>query len=185
MLACSAAWNTLYWTKWAKVLNCLDRSMIFVMIAGSYTPFVAIILERWEHHLRMLVFVWTVAAIGIAFTIFSALTCKGRPERQAQEKIANLVANIAYLSLGWCAVGIWTPVTSFAEPETIQLFVRGGVLYSVGFVFFASPWLPYNTAIWHVFVLAAAASHLQGVLHGLAHSESQVSRVALALGAST
>ena len=170
----------------------------------------------------MLVFVWTIAAIGIAFTIFSgdhcvqrgnlrslamlegsasgvpecakqqraltcpgraALTCKGRPERQAQEKQANLVANIAYLSLGWCAVGIWTPVTSFAEPETVRLFVCGGVLYSVGFVFFASPWLKFNTAIWHVFVLAAAASHLQGVLRGIARS--QVGGVAWTLGTST
>lgn len=167
MLTCSAIYNTLWWTSWHKFLVCLDKSMIFVMIAGTYTPFVGIVLQDWPYHMEMLCFIWTVALLGMALTIFASVTCQG-PEKAVTQKRLTLVANTMYLGLGWSALMIIGPLSRFATSESIKWMVGGGVLYSVGFgCFFVNTSMPYQHCIWHMFVLAAAAAHYQGVMHGI------------------
>ena len=154
MLGCSALYNIggdgprkAFWRR-------LDHAAIFVMIAGTYTPFLAIAIGgAWGTGL--LVFVWTVAAAGVVLKLLHL-------ERLETLSIA------AYLLLGWTIlVAIDRLIAAVSLPALI-LLVGGGILYSIGVLFYQWDRLPYQKAIWHGFVLAAAACHYFAILEVLA-----------------
>lgn len=154
MLGCSALYNIggdgprkAFWRR-------LDHAAIFVMIAGTYTPFLAIAIGgAWGTGL--LVFVWTVAAAGVVLKLL-------HPGWLETLSIA------AYLLLGWTIlVAIDRLIAAVSLPALI-LLVGGGILYSIGVLFYRWDRLPYQKAIWHGFVLAAAACHYFAILDVLA-----------------
>jgi hemolysin III len=154
MLGCSALYNIggdgprkAFWRR-------LDHAAIFVMIAGTYTPFLAIAIGgAWGTGL--LVLVWTVAAAGVVLKLL-------HPGWIETLSIA------AYLLLGWTIlVAIDRLIAAVSLPALI-LLAAGGILYSIGVLFCQWERLPYQKAIWHGFVLTAAACHYFAILDVLA-----------------
>lgn len=128
----------------------LDHSAIFVLIAGSYTPFLAILFHGMWYETAFLIMIWSIAAFGIGFTIIYE-----GPYKQDLE-------NVLYLVMGWCIVLVCRDLYYHFSTGGIFLLVLGGLLYSIGVVFFVRDssvgGFPDHT-IWHLFVLSAALSH--------------------------
>ena len=148
--SCSAGYNLIVRPKLKAVFRRLDHAAIFLMIAGTYTPFVLIKMNNaWG--LGLLAVVWTMAAIGIAMKLFAPRYLEG-------------VSTALYLVQGWAVIVAWHPLVS-AVPERVALLLMiGGLLYTVGVVFHLWQRLPYQNAIWHGFVLTAASVHYVAVL---------------------
>jgi hemolysin III len=150
MLGFSAAYNM--WpispVKW--VLRRFDHSAIYLMIAGTYTPFIGQ-LKDGVASAGLLLGVWLTAIIGVALK----LLMPGRFDRMA---IA------LYLILGWSCVVAYGPISAALPNASLWLLVAGGVLYSIGVIFHAWRKLRFHNAIWHGFVLAAACCHYSAVL---------------------
>jgi hemolysin III len=154
MLACSALYNLSREGRWKRLYRRLDHAAIFLMIAGTYTPF-ALIAIGGRLGVGLLIFVWSVALIGIVFKLLS-------PTRWERLSLA------AYLLLGWTIVVALEPLLESMSLPGAILLVTGGMLYSVGVVFHKWTRLPYHNAIWHMFVLAAASCHFVVVLTDVA-----------------
>jgi hemolysin III len=124
-----------------EALRRLDHGMIFLKIAGTYTPFAAISMGKGSGP-ALLAVVWTVALIGAAVK-FAA------PRR------FELVSVALYLSLGWSFLWVVQEASSAIQMPALILLGTGGVLYSVGVLFHLWGRLPYQNAIWHLHVLVA------------------------------
>ena len=149
-LATSFAYNL--WpvsnVKWH--LRRFDHSAIFVLIAATYTPF----LQRGFEDpflAGMLVFIWVMAAAGVALKFL----LPGRFDR---------LAILVYLAMGWSGVFAAGPLATHLPAATLVLIVAGGVLYSIGVIFHVWEKLRFQNAIWHGFVVAAAAVHYSAVV---------------------
>ena len=135
-------------TKW--LLRRFDHSAIFVLIAATYTPF----LQRGADDpliFGMLIGIWSIAVSGII------LKC-AFPGRYDRLTIA------LYLAMGWSGVFIAGPISERLPTVTMALIVVGGVIYSLGVIFHVWEKLRFQNAIWHAFVVAAAAVHYSAVL---------------------
>src|SRR5919109_490487 len=158
MLALSAAYNM--WpvspAKW--VLRRFDHSAIYLLIAGTYTPFLAQ-LKSVVAFAGLGVGVWLSAAIGMALK----LALPGRFDR---------LAVLLCLLLGWSGVIAYDSLASALPSASLWLLAIGGILYSVGAFFHISRGLRFHNAIWHGFVLIAASCHYAAVLLALDVSDS-------------
>jgi hemolysin III len=151
MLWCSALYNMMREGAWKRILRRLDHAAIFVMIAGTYTPFgLEVIGGAWG--ISLLAFVWTVAAVGVAMKLFL-------PHRFERLSI------VVYLLLGWSVLVALEPLLAGISGAGLVLLIVGGALYSLGVVFHLWSRLPYQNAIWHGFVLAATGCHYAAILH--------------------
>lgn len=150
MLGCSAAYNLAAEGRGKRVLRRLDHAAIFVMIAGTYTP-VSLLGLGGGWGWGVVSAVWAGALAGAGLKLFAP----GRFERAA---IA------AYLLLGWAGIVAIVPLVAALPALDLALLGAGGLLYSLGVVAHVSRRLPYQNAIWHGFVLAAAACHFVVVL---------------------
>ena len=158
MLGCSAAYNLASSTSRREFLRKLDHAAIFLMIAGSYTPFTTCRLHGvWA--IGMTTAVWTGAVTGAVMK----LICPRRVEQ---------VSIVAYLALGWIILVAMRPLLSSVDVQTAVLIGVGGALYSVGTGFYLWRALPFHNAIWHGFVLIAASCHYAAVLHGVVLARS-------------
>jgi hemolysin III len=158
MLGCSAAYNLAFNTSRREFLRQLDHAAIFLMIAGTYTPFTMCRLHGvWA--IGMTAAVWTGAVTGAVIK----LTCPHRIER---------VSTTAYLALGWIILVGLRPLLNSIDVQTAVLIGVGGVLYSVGAGFYLWRALPFHNAIWHSFVLVAASCHYAAILHGVVLARS-------------
>ena len=150
MLALSAAYNM--WpispAKW--VLRRFDHSAIYLLIAGTYTPFLAQ-MKSVLASTGLGVGVWLSAVIGIALK----LALPGRFDR---------LAIVLCLLLGWSGVIVYDSLASTLPAASVWLLPIGGILYSLGTVFHVWRGLRFHNAIWHVFVLLAAGCHYWAVL---------------------
>ncbi len=150
MLGISATYNL--WpvspVKW--VLRRFDHSAIYVLIAATYTPFLAQMHDRVVA-VALLVGVWSVAAVGIALKVL----LPGRFDR---------LSIALYLALGWSGVVAYESVMSSLPSTTLWLIAAGGLLYSAGVIFHAWRRLRFQNAIWHSFVLLAAVCHYSAVV---------------------
>ncbi|WP_028745969.1 PAQR family membrane homeostasis protein TrhA [Rhizobium mesoamericanum] len=135
-------------TKW--FLRRLDHSSIFILIAATYTPF----LERGADNpllLSMLIGIWAIAALGILLKCAFPGRC---------DKLAILL----YLGMGWSGILVAGPVAERVPFVSMLLILVGGVIYSLGVIFHVWEKLRFQNAIWHGFVVAAAAVHYSAVL---------------------
>jgi hemolysin III len=133
-----------------RVLQVLDHSAIYLLIAGSYTPFMLVTL-RGVRGWVLLVIVWTAAAAGIVL-------CSTVGRR------AHAVSVVLYIVMGWIAVVVFKPMMASLGPVGMGLVVGGGLVYTIGVAFYAWKRLPYHHAIWHLFVLGGSALHFVAVL---------------------
>lgn len=139
---------------WKGIIRRLDHSAIFVMIAGTYTPF-ALFKIGGVGGLALLVFVWVLALIGVVLK----LAGPGRGKR---------LSIVLYLVMGWSVVVAIGPLLASVALPVFVLLVAGGVIYTVGVPFHLWSRLKFNNAIWHVCVLVAAAFHYVAVLGAIA-----------------
>jgi hemolysin III len=133
-----------------RVLRRLDHAAVLLLIAGTYTPF-ALVNLRGAWGWTLLALVWGLAALGVALH----LTHPGRGRR---------VSVPLSLAMGWLAVIALEPLLRTVHPEGLVLLVLGGAAYTVGVVFYSWRRLPYNHAVWHLFVLAGSGFHFSCVL---------------------
>lgn len=129
----------------------LDHCCIYLLIAGSYTPLTLVSLHGpWGWGL--LGAVWFLAVAGILIkTVFA-----GRKD--------HWISTALYVGMGWLAVIALGPMLQALPLAGVLWLVAGGVSYTAGIVFFAWNRLPFNHAIWHLFVLGGSACHVVAVL---------------------
>lgn len=158
MLGCSTLYNANTNRALCTFLQRLDLSAIFIMIAGSYTP---LMLGRLDGPFAWTVLgvVWTAALAGVALNLLARWN-------------APRVYIALYLTLGWAALTVVDRLIHTLSPTGLALLAAGGALYTVGVVFHVNKRLPFNSAIWHAFVVAAATCHfiaiyLEVALHGV------------------
>ena len=152
MLGFSTAYNFAN-HRYRPVLRRLDHAGIFLMIAGSYTPFTTQSLTGgWAW--GMTIAVWSIAGLGALGKLF--LPGMGRKLWVA-----------VYLALGWLVVVALKPMIAGIAWYALLLLVAGGVLYSTGVIFYVNKRLKFSRAIWHGHVVAAAAAHWAAVLLGV------------------
>ncbi|MCL4144138.1 UNVERIFIED_CONTAM: hypothetical protein GTU68_064060 [Idotea baltica] len=126
-------------------LNIFDHAAIYVLIAGSYSPFCLVGLNSnlgWY----MFLFVWLFAFIGIVLKLFFT----GRFDK---------LSTAMYLLMGWQVMFFIKPLMESLSTEAFQYLVAGGVFYSVGAILYSIKKMPYNHFIFHVFVLLGSLSH--------------------------
>ena len=156
MLGASALCNSNTNQKLAHILERLDLSGIFIMIAASYTPFMLAKLDgpmAWT----VLAIVWAVALAGVAMNLLVRWN-------------APKVYIAMYLVLGWAVLSIMDKLIHAMSPLGLGLLAAGGVLYTIGVVFHVNKKLPFNSAIWHGFVVAAASCHFAAIYLDIASS---------------
>ena len=154
MFGFSAAYNLCTEPAWKSRFRRCDHAAIFLMIAGTYTPFTIVSIGGPVGY-GLLAVVWSVAIAGAV----CRLVCPQRIER---------VSVAIYLLLGWVGIlaGAW--IVAAMPVAVLVLLGAGGLLYTTGVVFHLWSSLDYNNAIWHVFVLAAAFCHYGAVVGAVA-----------------
>lgn len=130
---------------WKRKARVLDHMSIFLLIAGTYTPICLITLEK-SSGWTLFTIVWTIAALGIIMKIF--LTGK-------VDKLSLLL----YLVMGWLLVFDIKNIANSMTSQALLFLVLGGVMYTLGTIFYARDKMPYAHFIWHLFVLGGSASH--------------------------
>jgi hemolysin III len=153
MLSLSASYNLTQPSRRKEYLRRFDHAGIFIMIAGTYTPF---FLNRvggaWGW--GMLAFVWSVALAGVALA-FAA------PRRH------ELLQAAVYLLLGWSVLVAIHPLGEHVSQTAARLLLAGGIIYSLGVPVHLWRNLRFNNAIWHALVLVAACCHYAAVMIGV------------------
>jgi hemolysin III len=153
MFCCSAAYHLARNSPWRAFLRRCDHAAIFVMIAGTYTPFTVLRLDgAWSWGLTSAV--WLIAAAGMLVKLSRG--CDVR-----------YVSVAPYLLLGWVGIIAIDPLFRSLGWQTLTLIAVGGALYSIGVLFHIRSRLPFQNAIWHAFVLAAASVHYAAVVNGV------------------
>lgn len=131
-------------------LRTLDHSAIFLLIAGTYTPFTLIAMERtWG---------WTLFGVAWAIAVFGIIAKTTIGFRFPKLSLA------LYLGMGWIAVIAIKPLIDGLSGAELGWILAGGILYTAGTPFYAWKSRPYTHAIWHLFVLGGVACHFIAVL---------------------
>lgn len=131
-------------------LRIVDHACIYLLIAGSYTPFTLGPL-RESTGWTLLSIEWGIALIGILFKIFTI-------------NRFQMFSLITYLLMGWLVVVSWSTLMEALSPTAIVLLCQGGLCYTLGAIFFAWESLPFNHSIWHIFVLGGSISHYFAII---------------------
>lgn len=122
-----------------------DHSAIYLLIAGTYTPFLLISLSgTWSW--ATLTFIWTVALAGVAYKVLV---------KNGNKKISLAT----YLLMGWFALAIVYPLYSIVDVKALYWLLAGGVFYSLGTFFYSAKNTQFSHAIWHLFVIAGCVCH--------------------------
>ena len=152
MLACSTAYNLTKPTRARPFLRRLDEAAIFLMIAGSYTPFTTQRMEgAWA--ISMTTLVWALALAGVAGKLLTS-------------RLPDWVWTVGYVAFGWVALIALRPLIQGVPVVALVLLIVGGLIYTTGALLFHSR-LPYRRAIWHGFVVTAAGAHYAAICAGV------------------
>lgn len=127
-----------------------DHSSIYLYIAGTYTPFLLVAI-RGPLGWSLFGVIWGIAILGVLFKAFFV-------------KRFLFMSTFFYLIMGWLIVIAWGPLTAAVPSQGIVLLVAGGVLYSLGTIFYVWRAFPYHHAIWHLFVLGGSVTHFFAIL---------------------
>ena len=128
----------------------LDHSCIYVLIAGTYTPFLLVTIRGvvgWS----MFALVWSLTVIGVLFKIFFVHRFK-------------IISTIAYILMGWLVIFAIKPLFQALPGGGLVLLICGGLAYTLGTIFYAWEKLPFNHAIWHLFVLTGSVCHFFAII---------------------
>ena len=132
-----------------QIFKTLDQSFIYLLIAGTYTPVLLITLRNtlgWT----VFVLVWAMAIGGITHRIFFF------------DKLKKL-SLVSYIVMGWLSLIVFKSLLNAAPAELVVWLLIGGAFYTGGLIFYSWEKLPFNHAIWHLFVLGGSFSHFMGI----------------------
>lgn len=131
------------------VLNIVDHAAIYVLIAGTYTPYTLVTLEG---NIGWILFgiSWGIALFGVILKLFFT----GR---------FNILSTILYVAMGWLIVFAYKPLLAELHPEGVRWLFAGGIAYTVGAILYSIKKIPFNHAIFHVFVLIGSFCHFMSV----------------------
>ncbi len=149
MLGCSALYNSAPPSGRKELLRRFDHAAIFLMIAGTYTPFALVRLDG-ATGFAMLIFVWSVAACGVFLKLIYPRRLEG-------------VSVALYLALGWSGLAAFDAIAATLMRSTTALLVGGGVFYSGGVAFHLLRRLPFHNVAWHGCVVAGASCHFAAI----------------------
>lgn len=153
MFLASTLYHSFTKEKTKQILRVFDHSSIFLFIAGTYTPIVLLTLDGYLR-IAILIGVWAMAISGVVFKILTY----GKFDKY------KMLSLIFYIGMGWVAI---IPIKKIIEATSINFFywiLLGGLMYTLGTVFYSIKKIPYNHAIWHLFVLAASITHFVGIV---------------------
>lgn len=127
-----------------------DHSCIYILIAGTYTPFLLVTIKGtlgWS----LFILLWSLTVIGVLFKIFFVYRFK-------------IISTVAYILMGWIIIFAIKPLFQSLPDGGLALLISGGLAYTFGTIFYAWNRLPFNHAIWHLFVLAGSVCHFFAVI---------------------
>lgn len=130
-------------------LKTFDHCAIYLLIAGSYTPFLLVSL-RTPLAFGLMIVIWSIALIGIIMKIAFVYRFKR-------------LSLVTYLTMGWLSLIVIYQLALNLDVGGLTLLAAGGVVYSLGVIFYVAKRIPYNHAIWHAFVLAGCACHFLAI----------------------
>lgn len=140
MLLCSALYNMVGVPSWQGVLRRLDHSAIYIKIAGTYTAFV---LLSGATEVPLVILLWTAALAGVALKVIA-------PDR------FQWVGFGLYIGMGWAGIVVGWPLFATMSAPVLALIVAGGLIYTLGTLFYLRHRMPFHKTIWHIFVLTAS-----------------------------
>ena len=146
----STIYHSMYRSRHREIFKLLDHCAIYLLIAGTYTPFLLVAM-RTDTGWWLFGTIWALATAGIVKKLWL---------RHRFPKIALA----SYLAMGWLCVVAAPQIAAAIGPNGMAWLVAGGISYSVGAIFYALDKMPYNHAVWHVFVLAGGACHFFSVI---------------------
>jgi hemolysin III len=149
VLGVSMAFNIAPVSRFKKVMARLDQAAIFLFIAGTYTPFLAVLGGTTAGQMLTII-VWGAAIVGIALKLIV-------PQRFGR------LAILLYLGIGWSGVLVFQTLATVLPPVSFWLMIAGGITYSAGIVFHLWERLKFQNVLWHVFVVAGAICHLWAI----------------------
>lgn len=151
LYAASTLYHSVRHPKWKHFFRQVDQMAIYLLIAGTYTPFMLVNLRGFWGFL-LLTLVWALSIFGIVFKIIFV-------DRY------NQVTMSLYLLIAWTALIAVKPIFISVPLGGLAWIGAGGLAYMLGLVFFAWDRIPYNHTIWHVFVLAGSCCHFLAVIY--------------------
>ena len=145
MYSASAIYHAVKKPKWKHFYKILDHSSIYLLIAGSYTPIVLVLLPGgWGWSLFGVI--WGFALVGLVFKLFAT----GKFE---------VISTVAYVCMGWLAIIAIKPLYDALPAAGLFWLFAGGLSYTLGVVFYAWDQLRFGHAVWHLFVLGGSICH--------------------------
>ena len=132
------------------IFRYLDHSAIYLLIAGTYTPFL-LVKMRGAWGWSLFGTIWGLAAMGIVFNF--ALIGRSR-----------WISTVVYIGMGWLVIVAIKPLVASIAAGGITWLVAGGLSYTLGAVFYVWKKVPYNHAVWHLFVLGGSVCHFLAIL---------------------
>ncbi|WP_051775454.1 PAQR family membrane homeostasis protein TrhA [Paenibacillus tyrfis] len=149
LYVCSTLLHSARKERWVDLFEIMDHSAIYVLIAGTYTPFLLVTI-RGPLGWSLFGVVWGIALLGIVFKLFFV-------------KRFNVLSTLFYIAMGWMVMFAFRPLQEQLPAAGIGWLVAGGLLYTVGTIFYLWRKLPYAHTVWHVFVLGGSICHFCSV----------------------
>jgi hemolysin III len=150
MYLASTLYHSIHSPKVRYVLNILDHAAIYLLIAGTYTPYLLVPLRGglgWS----LFGVIWGLAIVGIVFQALFISRFK-------------ILSTLTYLAMGWMVVATIVPLLKVLPLMAVLWLAIGGICYTLGVIFYVWQRLKFAHAIWHLFVLAGSLSHFFGIL---------------------
>lgn len=135
--------------RWKAIAQAIDHAMIYILIAATYTPFTLVTL-RGPWGFTIFTIVWSLAALGV----IREIVWKGKPK---------WLSIVLYLAMGWVIVVAMGPLMERLGQGGLRLLFAGGIVYTVGALFYALKRVPYMHTVWHLFVLGGSVCHFLAV----------------------
>lgn len=138
----SGTYHILYTGNLKKIFKILDHSAIYILITGSYTPY---LLGFFDGKIKWILFFiqWGIALIGIIFKVFFIGKFK-------------IFSTLIYLFMGWMIIFVFDDLKNLISPLSLKLLIAGGISYSIGTIFYAMKKIKFMHGVWHLFVLAGS-----------------------------
>lgn len=144
LFLCSTLYHSFSYTSARKIFQKFDHAAIYILIAGTYTPYLVTVIGG-KMGLIFLVVIWMMALSGIIFEVSHT----ARFPR---------LSTFLYLAMGWYGIFLVKPLWQLADKRSLLWLLIGGLLYSIGTIFYRKKSQPWMHVIWHLFVMAAAAA---------------------------
>ena len=149
MYTVSSIYHALHNNKAKQVFQILDHSAIYILIAASYTPFLLLVVKSKAGYIIFFILL-LICIFGIAFKSLCV------------EKYV-LFSTLLYIVMGWMIMFVWGDLIANISQQSLILLFIGGILYTLGTIFYMWNWFKYHHFIWHIFVLLGSVAHFFAV----------------------